>query len=260
MNNYHFPGTNVQADILQPNPSTGFVSLFYHATETTGSNMLSVNAGTSNAGCLFEVGLSGINGAFANSLGNAGQQTNAYQTIHQQLYNASGSALTAFNNSFTPADPVQFCLLQKPDPSYNLSGYDGIVFIDIFNAAQLPNDNPLNYGMVYLVPPYSGNYSSNAAFLQAIQASCLTIAFAIQTFNTVYAASGNTYNLQQANALRMCLFSSGIYGGGIAKTEVAQYNLQGLQTAVSSKNNTITLVEFEFPEAAQWLNSNTNSI
>lgn len=243
----YIPGTNVQAEILSPATPGGFVSLFLAKGET-GNHTGSVNAGTSNPGSVFAVGLGGINGAFASSLGKAGQNTNAYQAIHNNLYIKAGTGLTASQNKFGPNDPVCFSLIQKPAASFNLPQYDGIVFIDVFNNTQLPNGNPLNTAMIYLVPPNNnGNYPDNAAFLAAVKATNITLVEALAAYNTTFAAPGNASGLQQISTVRMCLFSSGIYKGNETADNVAAANLAGLEAGLTANvNSGITLVQFEF--------------
>lgn len=259
MSTYFIPGTTVAAELLQPVPPSTFVSLFLGATETGNGNYSgSVNAGTSNAGSVFAVGLGGINGAFASSLGKAGQNTDAYQGIHDNLFHQAGSGLQAFSSNYTATDPVCFSLLQKPDPSFNLPGYDGIVFIDIFNPAQLPAGNSLNSAMLYVVPPASSNYPDIPSFLAAVKATNITLIKALAAYNSGHAGAGT--NLQPIGNIRMCLFSGGIYKGYASADDVAKNNLLGLSsglTATGITNNAgISLVQFEFDNVKPWLTSN----
>jgi hypothetical protein len=247
---YYIPGTKTEANVIDPNPMNSFVSLFLKNNETgNNKNSGSVNAGTSNVGEVFAVGLGGINGAFAKSLQGAGQHTDAYQQIHQNVYDSlSGTQLSGFNSTFAANDPIIFSMIQKPDPSFNLPQYDGIVFIDIFNPAQFPNQNLLNYSMIYVVPPNRSNYATDNDFMKAIEVSCVTIIQALSLYNTKHAVAGNPSGLKPVNNIRMCLFSGGIYRGGASQNDVANHNLVGLVNGLTSsegKLSDVTLVDFE---------------
>ncbi|ARV05292.1 hypothetical protein BTO04_00660 [Polaribacter sp. SA4-10] len=250
MNNTYIPNTNVKAKVLDPNPMNRYVSLFLKNNETdNGKNSGSVNAGTSNTGYLFSVGLGGINRAFKKSLKNAGQNTNTYQKIHQSLYDElSGSNLSAYNSKFSSADPVQFSIIRKPDPKIKLQGDDGIVFIDIFNPKEFPNGNPLNYSMIYVVPPNRENYTDNKTFLNAVEASCVNMIEALHLYNSEHAKPGNSSGLETIENIRMCLFSGGLYRGNTPQNDVARHNLLGIEGGLSNiggKKSSIELVIFE---------------
>jgi len=146
--------------------------------------------------------------------------------------------------------------MKKPDPSFNLPAHDGIVFIDVFNPNQRPHGNPLNYGMIYVVPPNNSgsNYPNDSAFLEAIKATCITIVEALNDFNNLHAAPGNPAGLQPMNNVRMCLFSGGVYAGGTPPSDVARYNLEGLESGIAAgSGNTIALIEFEYDMVHGWL-------
>ena len=259
MSNTFIPNTGVKAQILTPSTPSGFVSLFLENGERgSRNNLASLNAGTSNIGSVFAVGLSGINGAFSKTLSKAGQNTALYQTIHQKLYSDSGTALEFSQSNFTNTDPVRFSLIQKPAPSFQLPNYDGIVFLDVFQSNQIPHSNTFNAAMLYLVPPnnYGTNYPNNQSFLNAVQASSQTIIKAMCIYNSQYATPGNLLGLSPIPTIRMCLFSGNIYKGNATVADVAQYNLKGLELGFNDPQNInhgITLVEFEFPNVAPWL-------
>jgi hypothetical protein len=255
METYYIPNTKVYAEIVKH--SGQYASLFLASGEVgNNKNIGSVNAGTSNAGHVFAVGLGGINIAFEHSLKAANQNTHLYQTIHKQLFDAAGTNLSEVSSNFSPNDPVQFSLIQKPDASYNLPQYDGIVFVDIFNAKQIPHHNDLNYSMIYVVPPNRSNYHDDASFFEAIEATCITIVTALDSYNSKYAVSGNSLGLMPINNIRMCLFSGEIYAGGTSPLDVAKHNLKGLEIGLSgsmNSNSTIDLVEFEFDSIESYL-------
>ena len=241
MSTYYIPNTSVEAEVLNHPPGNDYVSLYLEATETgNNKNVGSVNAGTSNPGSVFEVGLGGINGSFAKALGKAGQDVSTYKNLHQSIYDAAGTSLSGFQSSFAAADPMQFSLMLKPDPSFNLPQFDGIVFIDVFNVNQFPKGNPLNYSMIYLVPPQASYYTDDAAFQLAIEASCITILKALEMYNTTYAAPKNTYRLEPIENVRMCLFSGGYYRGAATQDSVALSNLQGLEKGIGALNKATT--------------------
>lgn len=249
---HYIPNTNVPARVINNIPPNDYVPLFLtHGATGNGKNLGSINAGTSNAHQVFAVGLGGINRAFNIALGKAGQNTSAYQNIHQNIYNAAGTSISAFQSKFAATDPLRFSFMLKPDPSFNLPGYDGIVFIDVFNNTQLPGGNPLNYGMIYLVPPdhnTPNNYPDDAAFLKAVEASCITIVKAVDLYNTTHATAKNPYGLQAINNIRMCLFSGGIYRGyTVNQDTVALHNLLGLEQGIKAiaASNPIAEVVFE---------------
>ncbi len=247
MSRQYIPNTSVEAVIIDPVPMNGYVDIFLHAGQTNNNlNQGSVNAGTSNYGDVFAVGLKGINGAFASKLSNhAGQDVSLYKSLHQSLYNNAGKALSAYQDSFSNSDPIQFSLLLKPPKSFNLAQYDGIVFIDVFNANQLPYGNDLNYAMLYVVPPLASHYSLQADFLHAIEKTNITLVNAINLYNNKHAAPGNALGLAPIKDIRMCLFSGGYYRGNATIDQVALHNLRGLESAFSSGTTEINTVYCE---------------
>jgi hypothetical protein len=250
MTSYYIPNTNVKANIIDPNPSDSNVSLFLQNKETDNGKYLgSVNAGTSNSGFLFSVGLGGINGAFESSLSKVAQETTSYQKIHKNLYDKLvGSDLSAYNSTFNVIDPLQFSLIQKPNPNFKLFECDGITFIDIFNSKQFPNGNQFNYCMIYLVPPDRNNYSNDNNFLKAVEACNITMIEALSLYNSKHATPDNSLGLKVINNIRMCLFSGGIYSGNTPQNDIAYHNLLGLEKGLSSLNgkmSSIELVNFE---------------
>ncbi len=237
MNTNYIPNTSVEAEVIDHPVGNDYVSLYLQANETGNSkNVASVNAGTSNPGEVFSVGLGGINGSFAKALRKAGQDAAAYQNLHQAIYDAAGTNLSGIQNSFAATDPIRFSLMLKPDPSFNLPQYDGIVFIDVFNVNQLPKGNPLNYSMIYLVPPQASYYPDDAAFQSAVEASCITILKALEIYNTIYAVTNNINGLETIEDVRMCLFSGGYYRGAATQDSVALSNLKGLEKGILALN------------------------
>jgi len=247
MSTHYIPNSSVEAEILDPVPMNGYVPLFLHASETANSLFQgSVNAGTSNAGAVFAVGLGGINGAFNRALTNhAGQTTSLYQNLHQGVYNNAGTGISAFQSNFSANDPIRFSLMLKPQKSYNMASYDGIVFIDIFNANQFPYGNNLNYSMIYVVPPLASNYNNIQDFLHKIEKTNITLVNAVNLYNAKHATSGNALGLEPIKDIRMCLFSGGYYRGSATIDQVALHNLRGLEFAFSTGTTDITKVYFE---------------
>lgn len=239
------PGTMVKATIIDPAQPKGLIPLFWgSADKGDGEMMSSVNAGTSNTGSVFAVGLGGINGAFDRTLRKAGQKTDHYQAIHQALYTQVGDDLSGAQTKFDEEAPIRFSLIQKPEPDFKLPDYEGIVFVDVFKPDLVPNGNALNCSMLYLVPPDSSNYKDESSFLSAIEASCKTIIAAIELYNTVYAKADNYLELSRISILRICLFSGGIYRGYASQDHVATSNLKGLAAALT-KETTLSGIEFE---------------
>lgn len=252
------PNTNVEAVILPQ--SGGYASLFMSQHDQgNGQNMASVNAGTSNAGSVFAVGLGGINLAIDRALTSSGQNTSRYQAIHQALYDESGNDTTASKDGLTTTDPVQFVLMVKPDPAAALPKYDGIIFIDVFQSGQFPHKNPRNYAMVYVTPPnnqaYASNYANNSDFLKAVEVTSITIVEAVDLYNSKYAFTGNGKGLEVIETIRMCLFSGEIYRGDADKDDVIKFNIKGLSSALASGHSLIKSVEFEFIDAKKYLES-----
>lgn len=250
MTTYYIPNSKVKAQIINPDPKDSYVSLFGSgASYGNENNSSSVNAGTSDKGAVFAVGLGGINGAFATALTQAGQDTSLYQKFHQSLYDrVRGGKLTASLSTFKVTDPIQFLMVQKPAPQHHLPKFDGVVFIDVFNAYQLPNDNLRNASMIYVVPPNRINYPTDAAFYQAINVASMTIIEAVNGYNSKHAVSGNSMNLKPINNIRMCLFSGGIYRENASQEKVAFSNLLGLERGlivVDEDPNILASVSFE---------------
>lgn len=248
MSTTYIPNTNVRALVLDPKPGKDFVPL-YENNAASSQVLLSVNAGTSNTGCEFAVGLGGINGSFATALHNAGQDETLYQNLHKNLYLKSGITDSAFEDSFRPADPVQFLLVQKPktsslQPKPGITPfYDGTAFVDIFRDKEFPNGMPVNYGMLYLMPPKRSNYSNDADFLTAVEVASETIVAAVESYNAMIVNDG--LKLNKIEVIRMCLFSGAIYAGGVAQDKIALSNLSGLEKGWSGINPTVAAVEFE---------------
>lgn len=248
MTTYYIPNSKVKAQIIDPDPKDGYVSLFQLCLPSNNEeNSSSVNAGTSDNGAVFAVGLGGINGAFATALTQAGQDTSLYQKFHQSLYDmVRGGKLTASVSTFKATDPLQFLMVQKPAPQHHLPKFDGVVFIDVFNTHQLPHDNPHNASMIYVVPPNRINYPTDAAFYQAINVSSMTIIEAVNGYNSKHAVFGNSLNLEPINNIRMCLFSGSIYRGNASQEKVAFSNLLGLERGlIGVGQNSLAEVSFE---------------
>ena len=259
MSTYTIPKTSVEATILPLDPVTGFAALFLSGHETgNGKYMASVNAGTSNSGSVFKVGVGGINLGFKTALSHAGQATDLYMSIHQGLYDSlTGTDLSTARTDFTDTDPVILSLIQKPDPTAGLPQYDGIVFIDVFNPKQYPKGNKLNYAMVYVVPPDASNYSDGPSFMHAIKTTSETIIKALNAYNTQY-ADGSEY--MKIEDIRMCLYSGEIYRGPYPKTDVAENNIAGLSSGIqalkaSGGSEEFALVEFEAEVFRRYLDS-----
>ena len=247
MSTKYIPNTSVEAEIMDPTPITGYANLYLEAGENgNGLYVGSINAGTSNIGSVFAVGLGGINGAFYSLLHkHTGQDTDRYKTIHNDIYQNAGMALSGFQDNFGPNDPVIFSMMLKPPVSYGMSHVDGVVFVDVFNPNQLPHGNSLNYAMVYVVPPLASNYNNQQDFLAHVEKTNLVIVSAINLYNSKYAFQGNPRGLEPIKDIYMCLFSGGYYRGSATVDQVAMHNLRGLESAFSSAPTEITKVYFE---------------
>jgi hypothetical protein len=228
----------------------GHADIYLSATDVQPKTVLgSVNAGTSNAGSVFAVGLGGINGGFKKALEDAGQNAKAYKPMHQDLYNATSQGFGTTGQYQDPSYPALFSCILKPDPKFHLFEYDGIVFVDVFTKKTYPNQNESNYAMIYVIPPNFDNYHGQQDFLDAVSTTNETLIKCVVEYNK-YIVQGHpeTSDLKPINTIRMCLFSGGWYRGSATVDEVANANLKGLELGIQNNpmaSQFIELIEFE---------------
>jgi hypothetical protein len=250
MSTYYIPGSNIKASILEPSTPTGHAHLYLASGDTQKGRVLgSVNAGTSNPGKVFAVGLGGINGGFKIALKDAGQNTKGYQPMHNDLYQATRQGFGATGQYQDSSYPALFSCIMKPDPNFNLFEYDGIVFVDVFTKLTYPNQNDNNYAMIYVMPPNFSHYNTQQDFLDAVVKTNITLIKCVTDYNQ-YITQGHpgTNGLQAINTIRMCLFSGGWYRGSATVDEVAIANLKGLERGIQNNptaSQSIECIEFE---------------
>jgi tRNA threonylcarbamoyladenosine modification (KEOPS) complex Pcc1 subunit len=247
---YKFPGTQVNAQFIDPSLSQ-FCDIFYeNEVGTKGIIMGSVNAGTSYSGSLFEVGQEGMTGAFYGIL--SAQQNfvgrHPYQKVHKLLHRLSAEQDVFALDSFDYESPVQFSLISKPSDHSSCIDYDGIVFIDVFKDDLRPYQIDANYAMVYVVPPMGDLYSTQNDFLRAIEATAENIVKAVMSYNKGYTnnKSPNGLNLKKINTIRVCLFSGGYFNTfQLSHDQIASYIYQGIVNELHSKETSISSIQFE---------------
>ena len=245
-----FPGTQVNAELLEPTHSQ-FCEIFYEEKPLFSDTVMgSVNAGTSYSGSLFEVGQEGMTGAFYGIL--SAQQNfigrHPYQKIHKHLYRIAGENEVAVMDSFEPDLPVQFAMVQKPAESSACVDYDGVVFINVFKDDLRPYQIDANYAMIYVVPPMGDLYSTPNDFLHAIEATAENIIKAVMTYNKQYSGTNSPGGLilKPINTIRVCLFSGGYFNTyQLSHDQIATYIYHGIASELHSRDTSITSIQFE---------------
>jgi len=250
MPNNRFPGTQVTAELLNPRHAR-YCDIFYEETPPDASVIMgSVNAGTSYSGSLFEVGQEGMIGAFYGIL--SAQQgfvgRHPYQKVHKYLHRIAGENQTAIMDSPEHDSPVQFSIINKPNPKASCIDFDGIVFIDVFKNNLRPYEIDANYAMIYVVPPMGDLYSTPTDFLHAVEATAENIVETVMLYNKEYTGekSPNSLGLKKINTIRVCLFSGGYFNTWhLSHDQLANYIYQGIASALHSKDTSIECIQFE---------------
>lgn len=245
-----FPGTQVTAELLNPQHSR-VCEIFYESQPANGATMMgSVNAGTSYSGSLFEVGQEGMIGAFYGIL--SAQQgfigRHPYQKIHKYLHRIVGQNQSATMDAPEMDSPVQFSLIQKPAEDSGCVDFDGIVFIDVFKDHLRPYEVDANYAMIYVIPPMGDLYERPNDFLNAVEATAENIIRAVMNYNKNYTGekSPNALNLKKIDTIRICLFSSGYFNTfHVPQNQLARYLYHGLASGLHSRDTSITNIQFE---------------
>jgi len=265
------PGTKVQVNCFSfGGPPTQEESagkkkqqphLYYSAREGK-LNLASVNAGNSRS---LDVGGGGINSAFEVVLSKT-QTTSGYWDRHMKLLAKADAAGSPQWESYSTTDPCAFSYVDPTRIGSFANWYGGVCFVDVFdpnNAKLCPDYNLLNIAMVYVAPPDGANYLTNkqdvavakANFLIAIEATAAGIVKTVSAYN----ALATRQKLPVIQALRNCLFSSGIYdpkvliNPGDSKpkslvdpSEIALTIFKGF-TAALQKDPDTGLEELQFP-------------
>lgn len=217
------PGTDVAA-VFQP-VTGGYPTLYYRSGET-GVPLASMNAG--NAPQLY-VGGGGINAGFATAL--ARQDIAAYATRHVALADETPANETRVQ-TFEDTNPAA-CMTICNTRTANARDYTGLAFLDAFTDDLCPGGNPANRAMAYVAPPDGQGYSDKTAFLADITAVADHMIKAISAHNAAQAAAAPGAVDLSVGALRLCMYSSGIYRmSGVSLDEVALAIFDGIRRAL----------------------------
>ena len=243
------PGTKVQVSFYT---FTGSLPPLYYPANQGKLTVASVNAGNSDTLC---VGLGGVNLGFLKKLGATQKRVNLspqqscaqgnyddYQDRHVTLLKQADGGGSAFN-SYSNPDPCAFSYV-NPARLGASTGWEGVCFVDVFDPKLCPEGNPLNSAMLYAAPPFDGNYTTKAAFLNAIQALALNIIKAIAGYNAVAAQNKQPV----IEALQNTLYSSGLYNRilKVSQDEIARAIFAGFTAELANHPNS-GLVELQFP-------------
>jgi hypothetical protein len=245
------PGTNVDASFFTFAKS--LPPLYYGANE--GSLILaSVNAGNSDGLC---VGLRGVNGGFPTELTTNAKQQNVnlngcgttvtkddYHFRHLKLLAKAGKNGAAVE-TYSATDPSAFCYVNSRRVGSNVTNwYEGVCFVDVFDAGLRPWANRNNACMLYVAPPYGGHYSSDAAFLAAIQATAVNIIKTLAGYNAIAAQSLTIAAASGAPSITMNPSNATVVEGGtVTFTAAAAPSTAPAHWEVSSDNgSTFTAV------------------
>lgn len=232
------PGTQVQVTFLPPPPQ-----LYYPAQET-GLTLASVNAGNSDG---LWVGGGGLNKAFGELLSadDTGQHTAQYGPLHKALIAKADASGEVFD-SYPAGNPVSFCYARTIKVTSAAGWYDGVCFLDVFGSAVVPHGNVKNAAMLYVAPPKDTNYADADAFLKAIGETAEHIVATVAAYNTNVAAQ---HQLPAIEALRMCLYSSGIYNRklNVSRHRIARAIYAGLCTALQQGDSGLQEIQLPVP-------------
>lgn len=234
------PGTSVKA-IFQSVPYSHPYPAIYEGPKGTGATLGSLNAGNSASLC---VGGGGINAAFQTDLSKAHQNTSHYTTRHLNLVHETADGGSA-GQCFTDEDnPNVASYLVKNKLTTGKNDFTGIVFVDVFADKYCPNGNPINRAMVYAAPPNSAdpNFQSQTAFLQAITETGANIVAALAGYNAW--APQQSPALDVVGALRLCMYSSGIYNANhVSLNKIALAIYDGIHKGLLKDATGITEVQ-----------------
>ena len=243
---HSFKVGGVPYELLPPVPPTHAnphpkYAAIYRGQQTTGGNLVSVNAGDSG----LYVGGGTINLAFSGQIADP----NAYQAIHGAAQTQARKG-TSVITGYTATDPVVLVdvLLSATDDGSSTSGAAETVFLDIFTSGTAPHQNPTNYAMLYLVPPFGPGYSSDQEFLDAVKRSAVNIINVVAHYNSKVVPAHASLNLATVSVLRTCLYSSGGYKRtGVQGSDVAKALYTGFASALTAAGKAagIDLVQFE---------------
>ena len=242
------PGTaiHVRFDSFTPQ----YPPLYDGATAKSTLNLASVNAGQSNT---LLVGAGGVNQQFLADLSppqkNANLSTTGagnvddYQDRHKKLLAkavAGGAPWEAYANT----DPCAFSYVCPAQVNTAAGYFEGVCFVDVFDATLCPGGNPKNFAMLYVAPPYGPHFATPALFLAAIEATAVNIVRAIAGYNAIAAAQ----NLPILEALRNTLYSSTRYNQNppVPLADIGRAMFAGFASELANQPH-CGLVELQFP-------------
>lgn len=199
------PNTQIAVKFV-PAPPGKFAPLYYTtAKEAAGLTLGSVNAGNSDQ--LYVDG-GGINQGFHDLFIADKQDTAQYAALHKALLDKADKAADAFEVYAAGSNPLAFSYVRTARVTDKDRCYDGVCFVDVFTPAYRPHGLAANAAMVYLAPPKGDNYNKDkAAFLTAVKTASEHVVATVSGYNAIAAQHGQP----ALDALRLCLFSSGIY-------------------------------------------------
>ncbi|WP_136442964.1 hypothetical protein [Pacificoceanicola onchidii] len=230
------PGTRTKA-VFMPVADGSFPPLYYGAGEGSVA-IASMNAGNSQG---LYVGGDGINKGFRHALSK--QKTDLYASEHTAMAGAAapGAIVT---KTYTPEDPCAcMTLCNKRLPG--TSGYTGLAFADVFSDALCPHGNTMNRGMSYVAPPYGGDYTRDADFLDAIRELGGTAVEAVHGYNLWAKAN----SAPEIGGLRLCMYSSSIYNPkGVPQNDIAMAIYGGVRAGIIATG--ASLSEVQMPVAS----------
>jgi hypothetical protein len=215
-------------------PPNDFAPLFYPHGGSAPA-MASVNAG--NSAQLY-VGGGGTNSGFARALSKL--KIDAYAARHQALLaKARGGGPDI--ETYADTDPMAFSLVYPTAlPSKKGSDEDGVCFVDVFAPEHCPNGVSDNAAMLYVAPPNGPNYADKATFLAAIRQTASNVATTMGRYNKIAGSHG----VPAIPALRLCLFSSGIYNSfSISSNRIAEQICAGLGDVLAKDDCGLTKVQ-----------------
>jgi hypothetical protein len=242
------PGTQVQ--VRFDTFTHQYPPLYDDATANGTLNLASVNAGQSNT---LLVGAGGVNQQFLADLsppqknanlssGGAGNGDD-YQDRHKKLLAkavAGGAPWEAYANT----DPCAFSYVCPTQVNTAAGYWEGVCFVDVFDATLCPGGNPKNFAMLYVAPPYGPHFATPALFLAAIEATAVNIVRAIAGYNAIAAAQ----NLPILEALRNTLYSSTRYNQNppVPLADIGRAMFAGFASELANQPH-CGLVELQFP-------------
>ena len=224
--------------LIPVSPGGKFAPIYRHLNDP-GDNLVSVNAGDNG----LYVGGGTINLAFSKQVADSA----AYTAIHTNAL-AQARSGTFVSNNYAATDPVRLVsVILPPTDQPSVSGGSAeTVFLDVFTDGMTPHNEPSNYAMLYLVPPYGPGYASDQDFLDAVTRSAVNIINVLAHYNATLVPANA--GLNAIPVLRTCLYSSSGYKRPtVTRDAVALAVYSGFDTQLLAAGTAsgIQMVEFE---------------